>query len=288
MTGFGTGEISSPTGRLIVEVRSVNHRFCEISVRTPRDLAVLEDRIRSLIQASVLRGRVEVAIIRENQGKRPRTVKTDLDLATEYVRALNDLKRALSLSGTLDLADLINLPDLIKIEEEKEDPEALWPAVAGGVQTALERLIAMRETEGARLAADLLRRTERLGGEIAAVEARAPQVVREHQARLTRRVKELTDPVPVDDARLATEVAVFADRSDITEEVTRFRSHLAQFQATLTSDGAVGRTLEFIVQELGRETNTIGSKANDLEITRRVISMKGELESLREQLQNVE
>ncbi len=288
MTGFGTGEITSATGRLIVEVRSVNHRFCEIAVRIPRDLAVLEDRIRSLAQASVLRGRVEVAIIRENQGKRPRTVKTDLDLATAYVSALNDLKRALSLSGTLDLAGLINLPDLIRIEEEKEDPEAFWPAVAGGVKAALDRLIAMRETEGARLAADLLGRLERLGSDIAGVEARAPEVVLEYHARLSRRVKELAGTVPVDAAKLATEVAVFADRSDITEEVTRFRSHLAQFQATLTSDGAVGRKLEFIIQELGRETNTIGSKANDLEITRRVISMKSELESLREQLQNVE
>ncbi len=288
MTGFGTGEITSATGRLIVEVRSVNHRFCEIAVRVPRDLAVLEDRIRSLAQASVLRGRVEVAIIRENQGKRPRTVKTDLDLAKAYMSALNDLKRALSLSGTLDLAGLINLPDLIRIEEEKEDPEAFWPAVAGGVKAALDRLIAMRETEGARLAADLLGRLERLGSDIAGVEVRAPEVVLEYHARLSRRVKELAGTVLVDAAKLATEVAVFADRSDITEEVTRFRSHLAQFQATLTSDGAVGRKLEFIIQELGRETNTIGSKANDLEITRRVISMKSELESLREQLQNVE
>ncbi len=272
----------------MVEVRSVNHRFCEILVRIPRDLSVLEERIRSLVQASVLRGRIDVAIIRENQGKRPRTVKTDVDLATAYVSALNDLKRALSLSGTLDLADLISLPDLIRIEEEKEDPEALWHAVADGVKVALDRLIAMREAEGARLASDLLQRVGRLGEDIAGVEARAPEVVQEYHTRLSRRVKELAGTVPVDAARLATEVAVFADRSDVTEEVTRFRSHLAQFQATLATDGAVGRKLEFIVQELGRETNTIGSKANDLEITRRVISMKSDLESLREQIQNVE
>lgn len=288
MTGFGSGEILAATGRFMVEVRSVNHRFCEILVRIPRDLSVLEERIRSLVQASVLRGRIDVAIIRENQGKRPRTVKTDVDLATAYVSALNDLKRALSLSGTLDLADLISLPDLIRIEEEKEDPEALWHAVADGVKVALDRLIAMREAEGARLASDLLQRVGRLGEDIAGVEARAPEVVQEYHTRLSRRVKELAGTVSVDAARLATEVAVFADRSDVTEEVTRFRSHLAQFQATLATDGAVGRKLEFIVQELGRETNTIGSKANDLEITRRVISMKSDLESLREQIQNVE
>ncbi len=288
MTGFGTGEIVGAAGRLTVEVRSVNHRFCEIVVRLPRDLSSLEDRVRSLVQASVLRGRVEVAIIRENQGKRPRTVKADLDLARAYASALNDLKRALSLSGTLDLSNLVTLPDLIKIEEEKEDPEALWPAVADGVRVALDRLIAMREMEGGRLASDLRQRLGRLDGYIAEVGARAPQVVQEYHARLNRRVAEMVGTAPVDQARLATEVAVFADRSDITEEVTRYQSHLAQFEATLASDGAVGRTLEFIVQELGRETNTIGSKANDLEITRRVISMKSELESLREQIQNVE
>ena len=288
MTGFGSGEITTASGRYAVEIRSVNHRFCEILVRLPRDLSPLEDRIRALAQARILRGRVEVAIIREDHGKRPRTVKTDLDLATAYVTALNDLKRVLSLSGTLDLSDLIGFPDLIKIEEQKEDLEASWPAVAAGTGTALDGLLSMRATEGARLASDLVQRVERLGRTIGEVEERAPHVVREHHARLSRRVQELAGTAPVDPVRLATEVAVFAERSDITEEVTRFRSHLAQFQATLASGGAVGRTLEFIVQELGRETNTLGNKANDLEITRHVIAMKGELESLREQIQNVE
>jgi uncharacterized protein (TIGR00255 family) len=187
MTGFGAGEITTATGRYGVEIRSVNHRFSEVLVRLPRDLAPLEDRVRSLVQAHVLRGRVEVAIIREDHGKRPRTVKTDLDLATAYVSALNDLKRALSLSGTLDLSDLIALPDLIRIEEQKEDLEASWPQVAAGVGAALDRLVAMRETEGARLAADMRQRLERLAGHLDAVEARAPQVVEEYHVRLGRR-----------------------------------------------------------------------------------------------------
>lgn len=288
MTGFGSGEMATAAGRYAVEVRSVNHRFCEVLVRLPRDLGTIEDRVRSLVQTRILRGRVEVAIMREDHGRRPRTVKTDLDLARAYVSALNDLKSALSLSGTLGLSDLLALPDLVRIEEPKEDLEASWPAIAAGVGVALDRLIAMRETEGARLAADMLQRVERLKEHILAIEARAPQIVQEYHARLSRRVAELTGGAPVDPGRLAAEVALFADRSDITEEVTRFRSHLAQFQTTLASGGAVGRTLEFIVQELGRETNTIGSKAGDLEITRRVIAIKGELESLREQIQNIE
>jgi uncharacterized protein (TIGR00255 family) len=288
MTGFGTGEAATATGRYAVEVRSVNHRFSEIIVRLPRDLAPVEDQVRALVQRRILRGRVEVAIIREDQGKRPRTVKTDLDLATAYLNALNELKRSLSLSGTPDLSILLSLPDLIRIEEQKEDLEASWPAIADGVGDALARLVAMRESEGVRLASDMQERVERLARTIGEVEERAPLALRELHARLGRRVREIAGGVPVDEGRLVTEVAVFAERSDITEEITRIRSHLVQFRDTLASVGAVGRTLEFIVQELGREANTIGSKANDLEITRRVIALKGELESLREQIQNVE
>jgi len=288
MTGFGTGDAATPTGRYVVEVRSVNHRFSEVVVRLPRDLAPLEDRVRQLVQGRVLRGRVDVAIIRDDHGKRVRTVTADLDLALAYASALNDLKRALSISGPLDLPVLTSLPDLVRIEEQKEDLEASWPAIASGVTSAVDRLVAMRETEGARLADDLRRRATRLGEHLAAIEERAPTVVLEYHAKLLRRVQELTSGVAVDAGRLATEVAMFADRADITEEITRFRGHLTQFATTLEADGAVGRTLEFIVQELGREANTIGSKANDLEITRRVIAVKGEMESLREQIQNVE
>lgn len=288
MTGFGAGEVATPTGKYVAEIRSVNHRFREIVVRLPRDLSPLEDRVRAMVQERILRGRIEVAIMRENQGKRARTVKTDLDLATAYINALNDLKRALLISGPLDLSSLLSFPDLVRIEEEKEDLEASWSAIGESIYLALDRLVAMRETEGARLASDMVERAERLSRTVEEIEARAPRVVEDYHARLGRRVQEMTGGVPVDAGRLATEVALFADRSDVTEEVTRFRSHLSQFQATLAADGAVGRTLEFIVQELGREANTIGSKANDLEITRRVIAVKGELESLREQIQNME
>ena len=288
MTGFGTAEATTSLSRYAVEMRSVNHRFCEIVVRLPREFAALEDQVRAIVQGRVLRGRVDVAIIRQDHGKRTRAVKADLDLATAYASALNDLKHALSISAPLDLSTLVSLPDLIRIEEQKEDLEVSWAALSAGVADAVERLVAMRDTEGARLAADLARRVERLDEHIAAIEARAPSVVGEYHARLVRRVQELTDGVSVDPGRLATEIAMFADRTDVTEEITRFRSHLVQVQSTLNADGAVGRTLEFIVQELGREANTIGSKANDLAITRRVIAMKGELESLREQIQNVE
>jgi len=288
MTGFGASDLATAAGRYTVEARSLNHRFLEIMVRLPRELAPLEDRIRALVQGRVLRGRVEVAIMRENYGKRLRTVRIDLDLAKAFASALNELKQALELPGSPDLAMLSALPDLIRIEEQKEDLEAAWTAIAEAVEVALSRLIAMREREGARLTSDLGQRVRRLAERADEIERRAPLVVQEHAARLTRRIEELIGMPPVDEGRLAAEVAIFADRSDIAEETTRFRSHLAQMQQMLIGSGAAGRTLEFLVQELGREANTIGSKANDVEISRAVIAVKGELESLREQIQNLE
>jgi len=288
MTGFGASDLATAAGRYTVEARSLNHRFLEIMVRLPRELAPLEDRIRALVQGRVLRGRVEVAIMRENYGKRLRTVRIDLDLAKAFASALNELKQALELPGSPDLAMLSALPDLIRIEEQKEDLEAAWTAIAEAVEVALSRLVAMREREGARLTSDLGQRVRRLAERADEIERRAPLVVQEHAARLTRRIEELIGMPPVDEGRLAAEVAIFADRSDIAEETTRFRSHLAQMQQMLIGSGAAGRTLEFLVQELGREANTIGSKANDVEISRAVIAVKGELESLREQIQNLE
>ena len=288
MTGFGASDLATAAGRYTVEARSLNHRFLEIIVRLPRELAPLEDRIRALVQGRVLRGRVEVAIMRENYGKRLRTVRIDLDLAKAFASALNELKQALELPGSPDLAMLSALPDLIRIEEQKEDLEAAWTAIAEGLEVALSRLVAMREREGARLASDLGQRVRRLAERADEIERRAPLVVQEHAARLTRRIEELIGMPPVDEGRLAAEVAIFADRSDIAEETTRLRSHLAQMQQMLIGDGPAGRTLEFLVQELGREANTIGSKANDVEISRAVIAVKGELESLREQIQNLE
>jgi uncharacterized protein (TIGR00255 family) len=288
MTGFGASDLPMAAGRYTVEARSLNHRFLEVIVRLPRELAPLEDRIRTLVQGRVLRGRVEVAIMRENYGKRLRTVRIDLELAKAFASALNELKQALELPGSPDLAMLSALPDLIRIEEQKEDLESAWAAIAEGVEIALSRLVAMRVREGARLTSDLGQRVRRLAERADEIERRAPLVVHEHAARLTRRIEELIGMAPVDEGRLAAEVAIFADRSDIAEETTRFRSHLAQMQQMLAGDGPVGRTLEFLVQELGREANTIGGKANDVEISRAVIAVKGDLESLREQIQNLE
>jgi uncharacterized protein (TIGR00255 family) len=289
MTGYGIGEAPIPEGKVVVEIRGVNHRYTDITVRLPKDLASLEERVRGAVMAKVLRGRVEIVIMKDEASKRPEAFRADVDLAAGYVRALGELARTLGLEGTIDLAMVASLPGVIRLEEDRQDAEALWPAISTALEKALGLFVQMREEEGARLAQDLLHRIEVLEEEAEAISRRAPAVVEEYAARLRRRVSELLGEVPVDEGRLAMEAMLFAERSDISEELVRIRSHLSQLRQTIQeATGAVGRKLDFILQELFREVNTIGAKANDLEISHRVISMKSELESLREQVQNIE
>jgi uncharacterized protein (TIGR00255 family) len=288
MTGFGAAARDGPAGRIAVEMRSLNHRFTEVLVRLPRELAPLEERVRAVVQRGVLRGRVEVAVARENAAGRVRGVRADLSLAREYLAAVRQLRRSLRLRGDVTLAQVLAFPEIVRLEETREDAESLWDDLERVVGAALDALRRMRTEEGDRLAADARERLVRIEELIAQVETRAQQVVGDYAVRLRQRLGELLGEVPVDEARLAGELALFAERSDITEEVTRLRSHLDQFRETMAAEGAVGRKLEFLLQEMGRETNTIGAKANDLEIARAVISIKSELESLREQVQNIE
>jgi len=289
MTGYGRAEAQTASGRFTVEMRSVNHRFGEVLVRLPRDLAPLEDRVRAVVQTRVLRGRVEVTVIREDRATRTKTVRADVDLATAYAQALKELAGMLRVREGMTLAQVAALPDVIRVEETKEDLDTLWPQLATALEEATTDLVEMREAEGRRLAEDLETRLLHVEELARGVEARSRGAVGEFVTRLRERIAALLGEVPVDENRLAAEVAIFAERSDVSEEVTRLRSHVAQFRQDLRdAEGAVGRRLEFVLQEMGREVNTTGAKANDLEITRAVISMKGELESMREQIQNVE
>ena len=290
MTGYGRSELQTPGGRFTIEMRSVNHRFGEVLVRLPRDLAPLEDRVRAAVQGRVLRGRVEVTVIREDRAVRGKTVRPDLDLAAGYAQALRELAGRLGLAADgLTLAQVAAFPDVIRVEETKEDLDLLWSALAPAVDAAAADLVGMRESEGRRLAEDMETRLRRLDELAAAVDGRSRASVGDYAVRLRERITGLLGEVTVDEGRLAAEVAIFAERSDVSEEVTRLRSHVAQFHSDLQeADGAVGRRLEFVLQEMGREVNTTGAKANDLEITRAVIAMKGEVEQFREQVENVE
>jgi uncharacterized protein (TIGR00255 family) len=289
MTGFGTATVEVPGGRLAVEVRSVNHRFSEVQIRLPRDLAPLEDRTRALVQERIRRGRVEVIVTRDEGTRRPRRVRADVELAAAYAQALRDLAAAVGAGGEVTLAQVAGLPDVLRIEDERSEIDAVAPALEAALRTALDALVAMRTEEGRRLALDLVARVDAIEQMTEAVASRSREVVRAYGERLRARLAEWLAQVPLDESRVAAELAIFAERSDITEELVRLRSHLAQFRQALGEDeGPVGRKLDFLLQEVGRETNTIGSKANDVEISRTIITMKGELESLREQVQNVE
>ena len=289
MTGFGSATAEVAGGRLAVEIRSVNHRFSEVLIRTPRDLSSLEDRARAIVQAGVRRGRVDVVITRDEGARRARTVRADSDLAQAYARALRELAAVVDAGGQVTIDQIASMPDVLRVEDDRPDIDSMWRALEGAVRGATDQLIAMRIAEGERLATDLVLRLTELERMAETIAARSHDVVRAHQERLQMRIAELLGEVPVDPSRIASEVALFADRSDISEELTRLRSHLVQFRQTVMDEnGAVGRKLDFVLQEMGRETNTIGSKANDLEITRAIIAMKSALESLREQIQNVE
>jgi len=289
MTGFGSATAQTSAGRFSVEIKSVNHRFSEIVVRLPRDLMALEDSVRTTVQSRVLRGRVEVAVVREERAVRARSIRPDTEAAVAYAQALKELAGALGVPAEITLSQVAAFPDVIKVDEVREEAEQLWQELAPAVASAADALTVMREAEGGRLAGDLLMRLGRIRELTDTIAARAPAVVRDYAARVKARVGELLGEIPLDEQRLAAEVAIFAERSDLSEELTRLRSHAEQFALDLAAaDGAVGRKLEFLLQEMGRETNTIGAKANDMEIARAVIAIKGELESLREQVLNIE
>lgn len=289
MTGYGRGEAGTEAKGFIVEIRSVNHRFCEVVTRLPKSYAALEDRVRKTIQEKISRGRLDVFVTVSNFdcGKN-KSVAVDKELAQAYFNALQELADAVGTAGSVSAVELARLPDVLVLEEKQEDLEDVWVAMLAAVQQATDSLVAMREQEGRRLAEDTLHRIdliEQLNNEIS---ERAPLVVEDYRERMRQRIQELLGDVELDENRLATEVAFFADRGNITEEIVRLRSHFKQIREAVQAPEPVGRKLDFLVQELNREVNTIGSKANDTQIATRVIAAKSEIEKIREQVQNIE
>lgn len=287
MTGFGRGEAVRGSYHVTVEVRTVNHRYLDTSVRLPKSLAGFEEKLRSLVQGRLGRGRVEVQVALEESGEGHQTVKVDVALARRYHAALSRLQQELGLVDQPTLAALVDMPGVL-VTEETIDVEALSAALEEAADGALAEVQRMREAEGRRLAADLSERVGLIEEALRAIETRAPEVSQEFRQRLEARIREALGEVPVDEARLLQEVAIVADRGFIAEEIVRLRSHLVETRATLAEEAAVGRKLDFLLQEMNREINTIGSKANDVAIARQVISVKAELEKIREQVQNLE
>lgn len=288
MTGYGRGEATGNGRRFVVEIRSVNHRYADFAIRLPKEYATLEDRMRKYIQSRIDRGHLDVYVNAQSLGGRKRQLQVDKELAIAYYNSLEELKGHLGLSGTVDIEVMTRLPDIFVLEELPEEAEQYWPALEAALGEALDRLIRMRGAEGKALAVDMENRVTCIEHLLVAVRERAPLVIDEYRERLARRINELTGDNTLDGDRLALEVSLFADRSDITEELVRLGSHLQQLHGALTGGGTVGRKLQFILQEIHRELNTVGSKAGDSEISRKIVEAKSELEKLREQAQNVE
>lgn len=290
MTGYGRGECARNGFKITVELSSVNRRQSEISINLPRELEVLEAQVRDEINKCISRGRLSVRISMHSAGNSSATrLRVNVPLAKSYAKEFSNLAKALKLSEPVTLDLLIRSPGVLQADEDIGDAEDFWPAVDKALQTALASLLKMRSREGAHLAKDLTARMHTIQKAFARIREHAPEVQKRYRDQLIQRVKNAGLEVPaLDDERLLKEVVYFADRSDISEELTRLESHFQQFDDCVKSNEPVGRTLDFLAQEMNREVNTIGSKANSALISREVVVLKAELEKFREQVQNVE
>lgn len=288
MTGFGRGEAQEEGKSFTVEIKTVNHRYSDIYVKMPRHLAFLEDKVREMVSKSISRGKIDVFVTYEDHGEDARVVVIDEALSGAYIKALQQMRDRFQLEDDVTVSLVARFPDVLRVEKAEEDEGKLLALLSEALKHALEALVRMRAVEGQGLKNSLLEKADYIEGVMKDISARAPEVVSEYKQKLESRIKDLLDQQTVDENRLAMEVAIFADRCSIDEELVRLGSHITQLREALGLEQPVGRKLDFLVQEMNREINTIGSKANDLVITKNVVDLKSELEKIREQIQNIE
>lgn len=288
MTAFGRGEAMADGYRFTVELRTLNHRFCDIRIKLPRKYTDFEEEIKRKLSSQFSRGRIEVNVVADESLDKVQHLTVDSELAETYKRLLLDLQNKLGLEASLSLDTLLHFRDIFVFEEDEEGRAQAWKVLEAALDQSVEECIQMRKEEGSAIETDFTERLNQLETLSGEVESRTPIVVLDVRDRLQKRIEELLGQGELDESRLAQEVAILAEKSDITEEVIRLKSHIQQFRALLKASGPRGRQLEFLLQEMHREINTIGSKANDVEIANKVIQIKTELERLREQVQNIE
>ena len=288
MTGYGREQRIIGEREITVEIRSVNHRYFEFSARVPRIYGYIEEKLKAMLKENISRGKVEVNVQLNMLGGKSVNVTVDMDTAYEYIKALREANEELALEDDLTLSRLMKFPDIFTVQKQEDDEEQIWKDISSVVSAALERFVSMRETEGASLKEDILSKLVNIEGYLEKVEAAAPQTAVRYREKLMARLREILEDKNVDEQRVITEAAVFAEKIAIDEETVRLRSHISQFRTLLDSDVPIGRKLDFLVQEVNREINTIGSKAQDIEITKCVVEMKSETEKIREQIQNIE
>lgn len=288
MTGFGRAQETVDGMTVTVELKSVNHRYFEFTAKVPRTYGFLEEKLKSFLNVRVSRGKMECYVTIENLEESDMEVIVNPSLAKGYVDALRALSETFGLKEDYSAISIAKFPDVLTLRKAPADEEKIWNAVQKVTELAVERFVTMRETEGEKLRADILSKADTILEHVAFVESRSPQTVREYHEKLRQRMEELLENTQVDEQRLLTEAAIFADKVAVDEETVRLRSHISQLREFLDADEPIGRKLDFLVQEMNRESNTIGSKAQDVEIAKRVIAIKAAVEKIREQVQNIE
>ena len=288
MTGYGRAEALVDGRNILVEIRSVNHRYFEFSCRVPRAYGFLESRLKTALQGKLSRGKVDVNVGIQNIEGSNANVQVNQELAASYVQALRALEEPLALRDDLSLSAVSRFSDIFTVSKEPEDEDIIWADVLKVADEAAERFVQMRETEGTKMKEDVESRLDFILQAVKKVEERSPQTVEEYRTRLYNKMCEVLGNTQIDEQRILTEAAVYAEKIAVAEETVRLRSHIDQFRAILEQGGPVGRKLDFLIQEFNRETNTIGSKAQDIEIARIVVNVKSEIEKIREQIQNIE
>jgi uncharacterized protein (TIGR00255 family) len=288
MTGFGKASEDLPNGKITIEIKTVNHKFFDATLKLPNGIAYFEDRIKEALQKRIKRGKVNLNLILDGALLKEEKIVINKKAARNYYDDLLLLRKSLGLKEEIAIRDVIALPGVLNYKAIDENIAKAWPKIKKTLNAAVDRLISDREKEGRALCADLLKRAGKISKMLGVIKSRAHLNIDEYRKRFTERIQDLTGGRPIDVGRLEMEVAIYAKNCDISEEITRLRNHLSNFTKTIGGSGEVGKKLDFIAQELHRETNTIGSKASDFKISKNVIEIKGEIEKIREQAKNIE
>lgn len=288
MTGYGRGVHESHDRVFTVEIKSVNHRYNDISIKMPRFLNSVEDKIRKILSKYIFRGKTDVYVSFETYSAGDVDINVDHTLAKAYVDVINNLKETYSLKGDDTVELIAKFPDVITVNKIQEADELLWETLKEALNKAVTKFVEMREAEGMALSEDIIKKAEVIEKIVESIKERSPLVVENYRVKLNQRLSELLDSSQIDESRLAAEITIFADKCCIDEEITRLKSHICQLREIISNGGLVGRKLDFLVQEMNREANTIASKSNDIVITNATIELKSEIEKVREQIQNIE
>lgn len=288
MTGFGRCLESVDGKTIIVEIKSVNHRYYEFTSRVPRSCGYLDEKLKSFIQGKVSRGKIDVGVSIQSDGVSDEKIEVNSEVAKGYITALRSANEELGLEDDLTLSRIMRLPDIFDVKKIEEDEETVWNEVKSVAEKALERFIAMREAEGEKMREDILSRLDYITELVEKIEKKSPETTEKYRKKLFDKISEVLKDTNVDEQRILTEAAIFSEKTAVDEETVRLRSHINQCREMLSMNEAVGRKLDFLIQEFNREANTIGSKCQDIEITKVVVDLKSEIEKIREQVQNIE